>query len=1008
MTLLAGGWTEEKHREQVSQYEAQHPAYELYAQLLREVLERAQKLLRVEGFVQARAKALHSFAEKIIRKREEYPDPIHDFTDLCGARMVTCMQAEADEMCRFVRENLVVDEGKREDVQERLRASEFGYLAVHYVVQMPWMGLLGTDQFQSILEDAGADEDSMSRSLGKIGGQEADRLMETAMRGAVGQGIDVSKCLSNVMPEEGAWILWESLRTVAEGSLGEEITDPVDVICRIGNRRAEIQAATMLQHVWAAVTHDRLYKGNFDPPEQLKRSLHRVAAQLEGSDADLARAIKAFDEYEQDYGAYMTREEIETEIAKWKAAARYDEGNVDLACKIARLAAAVEDWAGVIDTLEPHAPTERADVLRQLGRARSKAGQTAEGQEDLEKATEVDPDDGAAWYFLADTYCPESGVCPSSDAQRECSGREEAAELYRRAYRVAPSDPRALKRYLRCQICSEGRCQFLPLMEPALERSLSTCRRLARAGVRVPAVLYEMGLFNLLLDRPYESIGSYAKAVHLSESTAPIREALGELGSLRRGVKKAGSVPEWAGHLQPLTRFLELALVGKPLELARNARNQFVAREKAVKKQEKECERLHEEVEQKEQEAPTEENEGGGLRAQFQEAKKRLEELRDDLREAEERREETEKRAEDARTRFTEREDIEHEELEPPVVIVAGGCDARFEQDVLAYREMVVEAFRGYSGTIVSAGTTAGVGGIVGEVQERYGEAVKTVGYLPGCDLESLGVQKDGRYAETRRTEGKDFSVLDPLQTWTDIIASGIRPDSVRVLGINGGQIAGAEYRIAVALDAAVGLLEESGREAARLLPDEEWGRAQRLVELPAEEPILRTFLKSAGPWSGPGTGQKREELARKVHEAYREMREAEILAGEVSTNPWDDLPEGLKEDNRAQIDHAFEKLRRHGFQWEEVGTDRPITVLVFSEEEIEKLAEEEHARYVVERKLKGWRWGPQKDVENKINPYLVGWNRLLEPIKEYDRRAVRKLPEQLKEAGYEIHRKSP
>ena len=96
-----------------------------------------------------------------------------------------------------------------------------------------------------------------------------------------------------------------------------------------------------------------------------------------------------------------------------------------------------------------------------------------------------------------------------------------------------------------------------------------------------------------------------------------------------------------------------------------------------------------------------------------------------------------------------------------------------------------------------------------------------------------------------RETAGHDFDALGPLQYWTDIVAAGIKPGQVKLVGIGGGAIAAVEYRMALALGARVAIVEGSGRSAARLLNDGEWNKLENLVRLPADAAALRSFLAS-------------------------------------------------------------------------------------------------------------------------------------------------------------------
>lgn len=54
-----------------------------------------------------------------------------------------------------------------------------------------------------------------------------------------------------------------------------------------GGLPCEIQVQTAAQHLWADASHDLLYKQEFDPPEELQRSLYRLLALVEIFDGQL-------------------------------------------------------------------------------------------------------------------------------------------------------------------------------------------------------------------------------------------------------------------------------------------------------------------------------------------------------------------------------------------------------------------------------------------------------------------------------------------------------------------------------------------------------------------------------------------------------------------------------------------------------------------------------------------------------------------------------------------------
>ena len=334
-----------------------------------------------------------------------------------------------------------------------------------------------------------------------------------------------------------------------------------------------------------------------------------------------------------------------------------------------------------------------------------------------------------------------------------------------------------------------------------------------------------------------------------------------------------------------------------------------------------------------------------------------------------------------------------HPAIEGPVVMVVGGTHPSVEERMEEYRPLVLEAFRDFRGTLVCGGTTQGISGLVGEVGERYGERVHLLAYVP--ETLPADATLDERY-EIRRTTGSAFTPMEPLQSWIDLMVSGVRPQEVKVLGINGGEVAAAEFRIALALGAAVGVVHGSGREAGRLLAEAEWTVPEKLLALPSDPQTARAFV---GSGASRLDSTARAAVGRAIHEAHR--RDAAVRLPD-----WDDLPDDLKESSQLQADHIFEKLRQIGCDVRPV-TDRAIALMTFSDEEVKTLAEMEHGRWTAERLSSGWKWGEEKSLEKKISPYLVAWSDLPEEQREWDRSTVRRVPHFLAAVGLEIYRES-
>ena len=153
------------------------------------------------------------------------------------------------------------------------------------------------------------------------------------------------------------------------------------------------------------------------------------------------------------------------------------------------------------------------------------------------------------------------------------------------------------------------------------------------------------------------------------------------------------------------------------------------------------------------------------------------------------------------------------------------------------------------------------------------------------------------------------------------------------------------------------------------------------------------------------------EVLARATHERYvRELHDrGETQETNPSMAPWEQLPEGLKDSNRGQADHIGVKLKAIDCRIAPLD-NWDAKLFSFTDEEIEKLAEMEHARFVAERINQGWRYGPDRDLQKKTSPYLIPWEDpgLLEETKDLDRISVRELPAFLARAGFVILRTAP
>jgi hypothetical protein len=156
------------------------------------------------------------------------------------------------------------------------------------------------------------------------------------------------------------------------------------------------------------------------------------------------------------------------------------------------------------------------------------------------------------------------------------------------------------------------------------------------------------------------------------------------------------------------------------------------------------------------------------------------------------------------------------------------------------------------------------------------------------------------------------------------------------------------------------------------------------------------------------------DELARAWHDEYRKTLPPERHDAPAN-RPWAELPEFYKMSNRRACDHLPIKLAQAGLRMEEVtnagalrlkkaAMPEPI-VVELTPEEADFLARLEHRRWLIERRLLGWRHGQKRSEAKRINPMLVDWQKLPEADKKRRRLEAADVPRMLAGAGYVLRR---
>jgi hypothetical protein len=283
------------------------------------------------------------------------------------------------------------------------------------------------------------------------------------------------------------------------------------------------------------------------------------------------------------------------------------------------------------------------------------------------------------------------------------------------------------------------------------------------------------------------------------------------------------------------------------------------------------------------------------------------------------------------------------------------------------------------------------------------------VGYVP--DPLPRGEKRHPGYDRFEACGHGEFSPEEIMRTWEDLQEQGIRPEHVLVLGLGGGPLSLVEYHVGLALGASVAVLAGSRGSADAILADPVWSGVKSLIALP-EDPASFRALATVPTIAHMPTHL--DEMARAFHDHYVRDNPGKLPE---NMKPWARLKETFRTASLEQARYAVEILRAARFDVR-AKTGRPDAITSFAakelEDDVERMAELEHGRWIIERLRDGWRYGRTRDDVKKIHDCLVRWRKvhpddnepeLPDAIREYDRNSIRAFPEILGLAGLEIFR---
>jgi hypothetical protein len=169
------------------------------------------------------------------------------------------------------------------------------------------------------------------------------------------------------------------------------------------------------------------------------------------------------------------------------------------------------------------------------------------------------------------------------------------------------------------------------------------------------------------------------------------------------------------------------------------------------------------------------------------------------------------------------------------------------------------------------------------------------------------------------------------------------------------------------------------------------------LLSALAETDVRDRDHKRIVPFSGPIRAEsiarvldrKDDETAMSLHGHYLEGSQRLPPGSPAALAAWDDLPDNLRDANRASADHIAILFASEGLPL----TDKDgIAQAVDEPATLDRLAGVEHRRWLADRIERGWRSGPERDNARLIHPSIRDYDRLSEQEKEKDRQAVKVL----------------
>ncbi len=548
----------------------------------------------------------------------------------------------------------------------------------------------------------------------------------------------------------------------------------------IGDRVAELQVRTVVQHAWADILHNRLYKAPLKLSKEARRTGALLAAIMEDGDRSFDRLAGELDGMAANYAAYAKRNDVKAEIEVQELILKNTKGGSDrlpVALRLARLLAPCGEYRKVVDMLDPLRRTESAlrhELLLELGHALCRLfrrkPESADYTRGRDYVREVVEHCSSSELTLIPSYKKTNSLLARALSRlawiTEALDRSqnEPHKLHRRALETEPGNPYHLANQLSFDVFCAAGSPALDSMTTQIRAAIATCRDHAIAGTELPFAHFTAGRLELLLGNADDALGWYARGLrHLfdEQSCVPVSVLDDEVEWIER-IHFGGDTPKEYGWVK---RLISLALHFHPAHpAAKKAR-------------------------------PAQ---GGADRAG------------------------------DGRV----------------LIVAGGALtmERAMLRRVEPLMDSALRHFRGTvisGGTRV--GIPGCVGDVTARLKSGRKKAFKLIGYIPK-NLPS-DAPRDARYDSFVTTDDDGFSSGQILRMWEDFRDRGITPDLVQLLGIGGGALTAVEFRVALALGASTAAVHCTGGAADALLNDPVWLDTTTLVAMPLDPASAQAFV---------------------------------------------------------------------------------------------------------------------------------------------------------------------